>query len=56
MKSVHISRFASRNLLLIVVLIVALGFVACQPTQKALTIVWAEWDPANYLQELSKGL
>ena len=54
MKSVHRSRLASRNLLLAVVLIVALAFVACQPTQKALTIVWAEWDPANYLQELSK--
>ena len=54
MKGVHRSRFASRNLLLMVVLIVALAFVACQPTQKALTIVWAEWDPANYLQELSK--
>ena len=54
MKSVHRSRFASRNLLLMIVLIVALAFVACQPTQKALTIVWAEWDPANYLQELSK--
>ncbi len=54
MKSVHRSRFASRNLLLMIVLVVALAFVACQPTQKALTIVWAEWDPANYLQELSK--
>lgn len=27
---------------------------APETEQKTLTIVWAEWDPANYLQELSK--
>ncbi len=47
MKKVHIS--------LVVVLIFALAFIS-QPAnaQQSLTIVWAEWDPANYLEELSK--
>ena len=50
MKSVHIS--------LVLVLILALAFVSAPKADnhqsQSLTIVWAEWDPANYLQELSK--
>ena len=49
MKSVHI--------LLTIMLIVALAFVSApkvSDAQQSLTVVWAEWDPANYLQELSK--
>ena len=50
MKSVRIS--------LVFVLILALAFVSASKADnhqsQSLTIVWAEWDPANYLQELSK--
>ena len=47
MKNVHIS--------LVFVLIVALACVSVPANaQESLTIVWAEWDPANYLAELSK--
>ena len=39
----------------VLVLIVAMiGAPLPADAQKSLTIVWAEWDPANYLQELSK--
>ncbi len=60
MKIVHLHRFparqASRNVLFTLLLIAALVFVSTPMThaQESLTIVWAEWDPANYLQELSK--
>ena len=50
MKSVRIS--------FVLVLILALAFVSTTKADnhqsQSLTIVWAEWDPANYLQELSK--
>ena len=50
MKSVRIS--------FVLVLILALAFVSAPKADnhqsQSLTIVWAEWDPANYLQELSK--
>ena len=50
MKSVRIS--------LVLALILALAFVSAPKADnhqsQSLTIVWAEWDPANYLQELSK--
>ena len=43
---------------LVFVLILALAFVSTAKADnhqsQSLTIVWAEWDPANYLQELSK--
>ena len=50
MKSVRIS--------FVLVLILALAFVSATEADnhqsQSLTVVWAEWDPANYLQELSK--
>ena len=50
MKSVHRS--------LVLALILVLAFVSATKADnhqsQSLTIVWAEWDPANYLQELSK--
>jgi hypothetical protein len=32
-----------------------LTFAQLGQAQQKLTILWAEWDPANYLQELVKG-
>ncbi|RKU17655.1 ABC transporter substrate-binding protein [Candidatus Poribacteria bacterium] len=36
------------------ILLTLIVFMGCGNQPKSLTIVWAEWDPANYLQELSK--
>ena len=42
----------------IITLLILTAVMVCIPftadAQETLTIVWAEWDPANYLQELSK--
>jgi multiple sugar transport system substrate-binding protein len=42
-------------LLAVVLFVSALGLVGCQkaPAVKELTILWAQWDPADYLQQLA---
>ncbi len=47
MKNVHIS--------FVMFLMLAFAFIGIvADAQESLTIVWAEWEPANYLEELSK--
>lgn len=46
------NKFSIITLLILSVVMVCMPFTA--DAQETLTIVWAEWDPANYLQELSK--
>ncbi|MBM3240134.1 extracellular solute-binding protein [Candidatus Poribacteria bacterium] len=39
---------------LIVLMALFVVFAACAKKEKSITIVWAEWDPANYLDTLAK--
>lgn len=43
-----------RRLFICFIFFMLIVIMGCGGQPKSLTIVWAEWDPANYLQELSK--
>ena len=43
-----------RRLSICFILLAMIVVMGCGDQQKSLTIVWAEWDPANYLETLSK--
>ena len=43
-----------RRISICFILLAMIVVIGCGDQQKSLTIVWAEWDPANYLETLSK--
>ncbi len=38
----------------VILMILPIVFISCAKEEKSITIVWAEWDPANYLDTLAQ--